>query len=243
MLFLPYGPPRTGRGGFRPVCAPLIAVLAVACTEPGTLASVSSALAGEAVADAEVPLRTLTAVAGLLAETCGAPAIETFTFTSRSAAALGASTATVDHDEETQTWTFADVGLDGAAGTLEVVTDANQENLAVTYTADGLKFTAGIELKDCDPDVPSVVVGGTGTWTTADLSVAVSLVGAAPATGLAFSPTTAQVPTGGQVRAANEDAGWVILLDDAATLPEGAPAWTGRASGDDWAAPVEIGWP
>lgn len=28
---LPYGPPRRGRGGFRPVCAPLIAVLAVAC--------------------------------------------------------------------------------------------------------------------------------------------------------------------------------------------------------------------
>ncbi len=32
MLLLPYDPPRTGRGGFRPVCAPLIAVLAVACS-------------------------------------------------------------------------------------------------------------------------------------------------------------------------------------------------------------------
>ena len=218
-------------------------LLLFACTEPATLESVSEALAARAVDDAEVPLRTLTALAGLLAETCGVATVEDHVFTSRSAAALRATVATVDRDETTQTWTFAGVGLDEREGTLVVETDATQDNLAVTYTADGLKFTAGIELRDCDTDGPSAVMGGTGTWSTATLSIALTLVGAAPANGLAFDPVTAELPTAGQLRASEEAAGWVILLDEVATLAPDAEGWTGRATGTDWASVIEIGWP
>ncbi|MES2639313.1 MAG: hypothetical protein V4850_07505 [Myxococcota bacterium] len=218
-------------------------LLLVACTEPSTLETVSAALADRAVADAEAPLRTMTAVAGLLAETCGVASVEDYVFVSRSAVAFGVSVATVEREETTQTWTFAEVGIDGTLGTLQVATDASQDNLAVTYTAEGLKLTAGIELRDCDADVPSAVMGGTGTWATAQLSTALTLVGAAPANGLAFDPVTADVPTAGQVRAADEAADWIILLDDAATLPPEAGKWTGQASGTGWAHTIEVGWP
>ncbi len=218
-------------------------LLLLACAEPGTLASVSAALGEQAAASAERPLRTMTAIAGLLAETCGGTSVETYTFTSRSAAALGASVAAVDHDETTQIWTFEGVGLDGVEGTLEVVTDGSQENLAVTWTADGVRFTAGVEIRACDEDVPSATLGGTGTWTTADATITLNLVGAAPVNGLVFSPITADVPTDGQVRATDEDAGWAVLLDDAETLPEGAPQWTGVASGDGWTHVVAVAWP
>ncbi|MDP2311554.1 MAG: hypothetical protein Q8P41_01510 [Pseudomonadota bacterium] len=219
----------------------LLALLA--CTEPETLESVSAALAQRAVDDAELPLRSMTALAGLLGETCGVASVEDYTFTSRSAAAMRASTATVDRDETTQTWTFTGVGLDEMDGTLLVDTDASQDNLAVTYTADGLKFTAGIEIRDCDTDIPSVVVGGTGTWSTASLTTSLTLVGVAPANGLGFNPVTAEVPTGGQVRASDETAGWVILLDEVSTLPPDAGVWTGQATGTGWSYAVEVGWP
>lgn len=218
-------------------------LLLLACTEPSTLETVSAALAARAVSDAEAPMRTMTAVAGLLAETCGVAAVEDHAFVSRSAVALGASTSTVERDETTQTWTFPEVGLDETLGTLQVETDENQVNLAVTYTADGLKLTAGIELRDCDADVPSAVMGGSGTWSTAQLSTALALVGVAPSNGLAFNPVTAEVPTAGQVRAEDEAADWIILLDDAATLPAEAGKWTGQASGTGWAHTIEIGWP
>ncbi|MDP2306135.1 MAG: hypothetical protein Q8P18_08905 [Pseudomonadota bacterium] len=218
-------------------------LLLIACTEPSTLETVSAALADRAVADAEAPMRTMTALAGLLAETCGVDTVEDHVFVSRSAVALGASVATVEREETTQTWTFAEVGIDGALGTLQVETDASQVNLAVTYTAEGLKLTAGIELRDCDADVPSAVMGGTGTWSTAELSAALTLVGVAPSNGLAFNPTTAEVPTAGQVRASDEAADWIILLDDAATLPPEAGKWTGQASGTGWTHAVEVGWP
>lgn len=221
----------------------MILLLLVACTDPSTLETVSGALADRAVADAEAPLRTMTAIAGLLAETCGVASVEDHVFVSRSAAALGASSATVDRDETTQTWTFPEVGIDGALGTLQVKTDAAQDNLAVTYTAEGLKFTAGMELRDCDTDIPSAVMGGTGTWSTAELSTALTLVGVAPSNGLTFNPITADVPTAGQVRAADEAADWTILLDDAASLPPEAGKWTGQASGTGWAHAVEVGWP
>ena len=221
----------------------MIPLLLLACAEPSTLGTVSEALAARAVADGELPLRMATATAGLLAETCGVETVEEHVFVSRSAAALGASVATVERDDTTQTWTFADIGLDDTSGTLVVETDASQDNLALTYTGDGLKFTAGMEVRDCDTDVPSVVIGGTGTWTTADVTVGLTLVGQAPANGLVFDPVTADRPGGGQLRAEDEAAGWVILLDELGTVDASLGAWTGTASGTGWTADVAVGWP
>jgi len=221
----------------------MIGLLLLACAEPSTLGTVSEALAARAVTDGELPLRMTTATAGLLAETCSDETVEDHVFVSRSAVALGASVATVERDETTQTWTFADIGLDAIAGTLVVETDASQDNLALTYTADGLKLTAGMEVRDCDLDVPSVVMGGTGTWMTADATVTLTLVGQAPANGLVFDPVTAERPGAGQLRAEDETEGWTILLDELGTVDASLGAWTGTASGSGWTADVAVGWP
>lgn len=221
----------------------MILALLAACTEPGTLGSVSDALGAGALADAELPIRTTTAIVGLLAETCGADTLEDYRFTGRSAAALRATAAVVTREDAAQTWTFDGVGLDGAEGTLALVTDLNQQNFAVSYAVDGVRLSAGLELRACEEAGASAIVGGTGTWTTADVVVGLTVLGAAPTNGLGFVPTTADVPSSGQVRAEVEAADWVVLMDDAATAPDGAPVWKGVATGSDWASEVEVRWP
>ena len=221
----------------------MILLLLSACEAPGTLASVSALLAEDVVAVGEPPIRTVTAIAGIVAETCGVGEVEDHLFASRSAVAFGAELATVVRDSSAQTWTFTGVGLDGADGTLVLETDASQENFAVTYDGPGVELSAGIELRACDDAATAATVGGTGTWTGAGPEVALTLLDAARGLGLSFTPPAADLPGGGQVRAVDETDGWTILLDDASTVPGGSETWPGVASGADFTTDIAVRWP
>lgn len=218
----------------------------LACDAPETLGSVAAALGQDAVADGTPGTRMTIAVAGLLAETCGVSDIDSYVFSSRAAAALGAARADVVRvvDEGTQAWTFAGAGLDDQEpADLLISTDADAENLAVEWDNGAARFTAGIELRDCDTSVPSVVVGGSGKWLTTGLEVAFSLTGVSPLAGVVYAPPLGDAPVTGQIRATNQVDGWVVLLDDASVLGETPEAWPGVASGKGWQTSVVVPWP
>lgn len=221
----------------------MILLLLAACEAPGTLASVSEILAEDVVAIGEPPLRTVTAIAGIVAETCGVAEVEDHLFASRSAVAFGAELATVVRESSGQTWTFTGVGLDGADGTLVLETDGSQQNFAVTYDGPGVELTAGIELRACDDAATAAIVGGTATWTGSGPEITLALLDAATGQGLTFAPPAADLPSGGQVRAVDETDGWTILLDDASTVPAGSETWPGVVSGADFATDIEVRWP
>lgn len=218
----------------------------IGCDAPTTLGSVAAALGSDALADAEPGTQTLIAVAGLLAETCGATDIDGYVFTSRAAASIGAVRADVVRvaDEGTQAWTFPDAGIEGQEpADLLISTDVDAENLAVEWTTAGAKFTAGIELRDCDTAAPSVVVGGSAKWVTAEREVNFELTGAAPLAGMVYAPPTGDAPASGQLKATNQGDGWVILLNDASGLGATPEEWPGVASGKGWETVIAVPWP
>jgi hypothetical protein len=188
----------------------------LACESPGTLSSVADALATDAEVQGEPALRLTTAVAGVLAETCGVDDISSYAFSGGFAAAMGVTGVTVTTSEEQFIWTATDVGLDGNLGTLAYTTNSSAQNFAIEYANGTEQLTAGFETKNCDDE--GVIVSGTGTWSSADLEVALTILGVAPSNGLVFRPTTASYPSGGWIKATEETAGWEILLDDAAGL-------------------------
>lgn len=213
----------------------------LACSEPGLLSSVSEVLADEALAESEEGLQMVTALSGLAAETCLAGTVNGYTFTGRSASALGITSAVVTIEDTTEIWTFSEAGLDAHAGTLEVRTDGQRDDLAISWTADGLTLAAELEVRACGSD--AAVIGGSATWTSSLGVVAMTLIGEAPANGVVYSPPLANTPVGGQIRAEDEDLGWTILLVDASTLAADPPAWPGTASGDDWTQEIDVRWP
>lgn len=211
----------------------------VACQAPGTLGSVGEALGRDVVDAAELPLRMTTAIAGLLAETCGVGELEDYVFSSWSAQALGVASAVVTRGEDGQTWRFDGSGLDGVDGTLTLLTDATQERFDVTWSGGGATLTGELEFHGCDADGVALVGGGTWSDDVTGVTVAVADNGE----GVLYAPPTAPVPTGGQLRAAAPNAKWLLLLDDAGQVEAGFPAWPGVASGADFSVRVTIAWP
>jgi hypothetical protein len=214
-----------------------------ACAEPPVLDAVTEELSAGAVSAGTQPLRMMTALVGALSEGCSVESIDGYTFTGPSANALGLGAPVVEHGETSQTWTFLGVGLDDADGTLVVTTDLDRQDLALTYTTDSVLLTAGIVEQVCETTTDRAVFSGTGTWTEGGVASQLNIVAVSPEVGLEFSPTLLIAPASGQVRWADEDDGWVILLDDAATIDHAADTWPGLASGKDWSREIAIALP
>lgn len=213
----------------------------LACEEPGTLSSVADALATDAEVQGEPALQLTLAVAGVLAETCNVDDISSYAFTGPYAAAMGVTGVTVSTSEEQFIWTATDAGLGTDLGTLEYTTNSSALNFAIEYANGTEQLTAGFETKSCDDE--GVIISGSGTWSTAELSVPLSILGVAPSNGLVFRPTTVAYPGGGWLKAEEETQGWEILLDDSSTLGFAPESWTGTASGKGWTGAVEMAWP
>jgi hypothetical protein len=212
------------------------------CDQPGTLQRVADALADEAAGEATPAVGLLVSAAALVGEPCAADGVGGYTFVGEGARAFGVSGASVTTEEGSgdHVWDFGEVSFDGDVGDLTITASSTLVDYKVSFEGETSAMNADFDLLGCDSG-NRASVSGEGHYTHDGETSALVIDGGASEKALAWSPSTAPVPSDGFVTWTSADEDVVITLDPAADIDVATRAWPGTATAPGkWTTEIEL---
>ncbi len=216
-----------------------------ACADPPLLDKVADAYGGSLVDEASPGLGLFISIAAIIAEPCDQDTVDAYVLTGEGNRALRVTTPQVELAEDgTHTYSYGTVVFGTDGGDLTLTSDANRKAWTARFGGADAVFTANYSLSDCQADVaggPATLasIAGTGTRTRADeVAEEVAITGGGDSV-LTWSPSTAPVPTAGEVTWHVTDEKHELALDGADTIDGVTREWPGQASGSGWATEVK----
>jgi hypothetical protein len=229
------------------------------CVEPPVVDPVTDKLAAMVLESAEPEFRLFVAVTGVIAETCAVDRMSEYAFQGETAAALGISRPTVTESASGQkTWAFPNVGLDGAAGNLVLITDSERSTFSTTYDVSNVTVMSGaFHLMGCTavgdtggdsaagPEGYSSVVSGNVDFNVGSATHHLYIDGPQPDSATIWSPPTGLAPAAGWAQWSDDEQRptETVTLEDASHVDYPTRSWPAKATGAGWEQSVEVGLP
>ncbi len=223
----------------------MIVLLSMACVEPPLLDRVAAAYGETVVGQSEMAIGLFVSVAAVIVEPCAAENIDAYVLTGQGYRAFRVTTPAVTIEESGgRTYEYGTVAFGGDVGPLTLTSDAARRSWSAKFEGAEGTFVGTYVLDECtvaeDGTATEGGVAATGSYTLGDGMEQELAVTGGDAASLIWAPTTAAVPTGGQVTWHITDDKLELALADASTIEPVERAWPGVADGGTWEADVDL---